>query len=79
MPPAGIGSQNEISRYASVATAAAAPPTPARASIPVSPASTKPSPPGVSGIIPRNEAAKETYPDGWESPKPYIRIVPQPS
>jgi alkyl hydroperoxide reductase subunit AhpC len=21
---------------------------------------------------------KETYPDGWESPKPYIRIVPQP-
>jgi alkyl hydroperoxide reductase subunit AhpC len=26
-----------------------------------------------------NEQAKETYPDGWESPKPYIRIVPQPS
>ena len=26
-----------------------------------------------------DEAAKETYPDGWESPKPYIRIVPQPS
>ena len=25
-----------------------------------------------------NEEAKETYPDGWESPKPYIRIVPQP-
>ena len=25
-----------------------------------------------------DEAAKETYPDGWESPKPYIRIVPQP-
>ena len=23
-------------------------------------------------------AAKETYPDGWRSPKPYIRIVPQP-
>ncbi len=22
--------------------------------------------------------AKERYPDGWESPKPYIRIVPQP-
>ena len=22
--------------------------------------------------------AKEIYPDGWESPKPYIRIVPQP-
>jgi alkyl hydroperoxide reductase subunit AhpC len=26
-----------------------------------------------------NDEAKETYPDGWESPKPYIRIVPQPS
>jgi alkyl hydroperoxide reductase subunit AhpC len=26
-----------------------------------------------------NEAAKELYPEGWESPKPYIRIVPQPS
>jgi alkyl hydroperoxide reductase subunit AhpC len=26
-----------------------------------------------------DEAARETYPDGWESPKPYIRIVPQPS
>ncbi|HEY5144458.1 MAG TPA: peroxiredoxin [Solirubrobacteraceae bacterium] len=25
-----------------------------------------------------NEEAKETYPDGWEEPKPYIRIVPQP-
>jgi thioredoxin-dependent peroxiredoxin len=25
-----------------------------------------------------DEEAKETYPDGWESPKPYIRIVPQP-
>jgi alkyl hydroperoxide reductase subunit AhpC len=25
-----------------------------------------------------NDAAKETYPDGWESPKPYIRIVPSP-
>jgi thioredoxin-dependent peroxiredoxin len=25
-----------------------------------------------------DEAAKEIYPDGWESPKPYIRIVPQP-
>jgi len=26
-----------------------------------------------------NEEAEKTYPDGWESPKPYIRIVPQPS
>ena len=25
-----------------------------------------------------NEAAREKYPDGWKSPKPYIRIVPQP-
>jgi thioredoxin-dependent peroxiredoxin len=26
-----------------------------------------------------NDEAKEIYPDGWESPKPYIRIVPQPT
>ncbi|MEI6447560.1 MAG: peroxiredoxin [Actinomycetes bacterium] len=25
-----------------------------------------------------NEAAKEKYPEGWEEPKPYIRIVPDP-
>jgi thioredoxin-dependent peroxiredoxin len=25
-----------------------------------------------------DEQAKEAYPDGWKSPKPYIRIVPQP-
>ena len=25
-----------------------------------------------------NDEAKETYPDGWEEPRPYIRIVPQP-
>jgi len=25
-----------------------------------------------------NEQAKERYPDGWEEPKPYIRIVPSP-
>jgi thioredoxin-dependent peroxiredoxin len=25
-----------------------------------------------------NDEAKEIWPDGWESPKPYIRIVPQP-
>jgi thioredoxin-dependent peroxiredoxin len=24
-----------------------------------------------------NDEAKEAYPDGWESPRPYIRIVPQ--
>jgi alkyl hydroperoxide reductase subunit AhpC len=26
-----------------------------------------------------NEQAKEIYPDGWKEPKPYIRVVPQPS
>ena len=26
-----------------------------------------------------DEQAKERYPDGWESPKPYIRIVPAPN
>jgi alkyl hydroperoxide reductase subunit AhpC len=26
-----------------------------------------------------NDEAKETYPDGWKEPRPYIRIVPQPS
>ena len=25
-----------------------------------------------------NDEAKQTYPQGWDSPKPYIRIVPQP-
>jgi len=25
-----------------------------------------------------DEAAKQKYPDGWKSPKPYMRIVPQP-
>ena len=25
-----------------------------------------------------NEEAQEKFPDGWDSPKPYIRIVPQP-
>jgi alkyl hydroperoxide reductase subunit AhpC len=25
-----------------------------------------------------DEDAKKTYPDGWKSPLPYIRIVPQP-
>jgi alkyl hydroperoxide reductase subunit AhpC len=26
-----------------------------------------------------DDAAKEIYPDGWQSPRPYIRIVPQPA
>src|SRR4029077_15901125 len=25
-----------------------------------------------------NDQAKETYPEGWKEPKPYIRIVPEP-
>ena len=25
-----------------------------------------------------DEEAKERYPEGWEAPRPYIRIVPQP-
>jgi alkyl hydroperoxide reductase subunit AhpC len=25
-----------------------------------------------------DEAAKAKYPDGWKSPKPYMRIVPHP-
>jgi len=25
-----------------------------------------------------DEAAREAFPDGWESPRPYIRIVPEP-
>jgi alkyl hydroperoxide reductase subunit AhpC len=31
----------------------------------------------ISGSV-SDDQARETYPDGWESPKPYIRIVPQP-
>jgi thioredoxin-dependent peroxiredoxin len=31
----------------------------------------------ISGSV-SDEQARETYPDGWKSPKPYIRIVPQP-
>jgi len=25
-----------------------------------------------------NEDAQKKYPEGWKSPKPYLRIVPQP-
>ena len=25
-----------------------------------------------------DEQAREKYPDGWKSPLPYLRIVPQP-
>src|SRR5450755_3188630 len=31
----------------------------------------------IAGSVSDDEA-KTTYPNGWESPKPYIRIVPQP-
>ena len=26
-----------------------------------------------------DEAAKEKFPDGWKAPKPYLRIIPQPT
>jgi len=26
-----------------------------------------------------NDEARETYPDGWEEPRPYIRLVPEPT
>jgi alkyl hydroperoxide reductase subunit AhpC len=26
-----------------------------------------------------NEEAEQLYPDGWDAPRPYIRIVPQPN
>ncbi len=32
----------------------------------------------IAGSVSDDEA-KEKYPDGWESPRPYIRIVPDPS
>jgi len=31
----------------------------------------------ISGSV-SDDQAKEKYPDGWKTPKPYIRIVPQP-
>ncbi|MBU6337991.1 MAG: peroxiredoxin [Acidobacteria bacterium] len=32
----------------------------------------------ISGSV-SNEEAQERYPDGWEEPKPYIRVVPDPA
>ena len=32
----------------------------------------------ITGAV-SDEEARETYPDGWESPRPYVRLVPQPS
>jgi alkyl hydroperoxide reductase subunit AhpC len=32
----------------------------------------------IAGSVSDDEA-REQYPDGWESPRPYIRIVPQPN
>jgi hypothetical protein len=31
----------------------------------------------IAGSVTDNDAKKQ-YPQGWKSPKPYIRIVPQP-
>jgi alkyl hydroperoxide reductase subunit AhpC len=32
----------------------------------------------ISGTV-SDEQAREKYPEGWEAPRPYIRIVPQPT
>jgi alkyl hydroperoxide reductase subunit AhpC len=32
----------------------------------------------ITGAV-SDEEAKETYPEGWKAPRPYIRIVPQPT
>jgi hypothetical protein len=32
----------------------------------------------ISGSV-SNDQAKEKYPEGWDEPKPYIRIVPDPA
>jgi alkyl hydroperoxide reductase subunit AhpC len=32
----------------------------------------------ISGSV-KGDEAKELFPDGWDEPKPYIRIVPQPA
>jgi hypothetical protein len=31
----------------------------------------------ISGSV-SDDDAKKKYPNGWKSPKPYIRIIPQP-
>ncbi len=31
----------------------------------------------ITGAV-SDEEARETYPDGWEAPRPYVRLVPQP-
>ena len=31
----------------------------------------------IAGSV-NDEQAKERYPEGWEEPRPYIRIVPDP-
>ena len=44
------------------------------------PSTSPPTPPPADYGAPiTNEQAKEKYPAGWKSPKPYIRIVPQPT
>jgi alkyl hydroperoxide reductase subunit AhpC len=32
----------------------------------------------IAGIVSDDEA-RQTYPDGWNAPRPYLRIVPQPA
>jgi len=42
------------------------------------PANWKPGEDVILGGAISDEEAKKLYPNGWKSPKPYIRVVPQP-
>jgi alkyl hydroperoxide reductase subunit AhpC len=42
------------------------------------PADWKPGDDVILGGAVSNEEAQKLYPNGWKTPKPYIRIVPQP-
>ena len=42
------------------------------------PANWKPGDDVIIGGAVSNEEAQKQYPGGWKSPKPYLRIVPQP-
>ena len=42
------------------------------------PANWKPGDDVIIGGAVSNEQAKEKYPEGWKTPKPYMRVVKQP-
>jgi alkyl hydroperoxide reductase subunit AhpC len=42
------------------------------------PANWKPGDDVIIGGAVSNEQAKEKYPEGWKTPKPYMRVVRQP-